>query len=447
MGLVTLALIAGLGAGGVMTVRQARQSVANEVGSAFLVGRQTLETEIENLPAGPDRAADLRQLIAAFDGNRHIRVSLLGKDGKPVATSTLASAADRAPLWFVGLIGVPERVEQIDLPPAPAPVSTVRIETDAHNEVLEVWSALQETAALIAALALSCGLLIWWSITRLLRPLSALSKALHSVGAGEFDARLLAGGLPETQVIASAFNRMAEDLSVAHEHNRTLYSQLLTAQEVERKDIARDLHDDIGPLLLAISIDAAALEGRIAPGDADAVSTLRSITATIGEAQQHIRAIVNRLRPIGLAEFGLREAIENLVAFWQHRQPHVDFTFDVDPDFQTLDELGDITVFRVVQESLSNALRHGEPTRIRIKLRFETLSQDALGVEIADDGKGASGLKPGFGLTGIKERVEAAGGRLMTNSAAGGGFTVTAILPTRGHGVSPVPARGIAVAR
>ena len=429
MASVALALAAGLGLGSVMAVRQARQSVAGEIGAAVTVGRQTVEAALAALPEASEPERDLRRLIDAFDGNRHIQAALLGADGRVIAQSTLAAPTDPAPSWFIGLIGMPGQSERIALPPAAGPIRAVQLETDPRNEVLEVWTSLRETAALIGVLALSCGLLIWGAITRVLRPLATLSAALRSVGAGEFEARLPAGGLPETEVIASAFNRMAEDLSAARERNRALYRQLLTAQEAERKDLARDLHDDIGPLLLAISIDAAALEDRIAGCDPAAVPALRAIGETVGTAQQHIRAVVNRLQPIGLAEFGLPRAVEALVGFWQRRHPAVTFTLDLAPGIDTLGEAADITAFRIVQEALSNALRHGEPTAIEISL--DATPGDGFTLVVRDDGKGAGDSKPGFGLTGMQERVEAVGGRLNAASGPAGGFTVTAVLPRR----------------
>lgn len=429
MASIALALTVGLGLGGALIIWQARQSVANEIDSAFIVGRQTIAAVLETLPDSPAPALDLRRLIAAFDGNRHVRVALIGDGPAPLAHSTLADTGEPAPGWFVTLIGVPPQREQIALPQSAQPLQAVRLETDSRNEVLEVWNALRETAALIVVLVLSSGLLLWWAIIRVLRPFSALSAALRSVGAGEFEARLPTGGLPETQLIAAAFNRMAEDLSAARERNRALYRQLLSAQEAERKDLARDLHDDIGPLLLAVSIDAAAAEGEVAP---EAAPSLRAIGETIAQAQQHIRAIVNRLRPIGLAEFGLRGAVENLVVFWQRRHPDVTFTLDLGEGFEAPGELAELTAFRIVQEALNNALRHGAPSRIRITFRPD--QDGGFGVAVSDDGKGAAEAKPGFGLTGMQERVEAAGGRLVTASEPCGGFTVTAILPRRAGG-------------
>jgi two-component system sensor histidine kinase UhpB len=429
---VALALIVGLGSGGIVTVWKARQSVAYEVGSAFIVGQQTFAAAIGDLSSFPDQHLDVRRVIAAFNGNRHVRASLIGENGNPVMSSTLAPMTGSVPAWFVGLIGVPVRAEQINLPSAAAPIRAFRLETDPRNEIAEVWSSMRDTMALIAVLALSGGILIWVAITRALRPLAALSAALKSVGAGEFTARLAADGMPETQVIATAFNLMAHDLASARERNLSLYRQLLSAQEAERAEIARDLHDDLGPLLLAINIDLAGIQGHLATGDiVPAIpASLHEIGETVGQAQRQIRAIVNRLRPIGLAEFGLRRALENLLAFWQRRHPAITFTLDLGAEFG---DLVDITVFRVVQEALNNALRHGNPDRVAIALRLDAPSPGEITLQITDDGKGGDGATPGFGLTGMRERVEAAGGQLAIAAEPGHGFTVTVILPASDH--------------
>jgi two-component system sensor histidine kinase UhpB len=427
---IALALIAGLGLGCVITVHQARHSVAREMGSAFAVGRQTLTTVVRDLGSSLDPPVRLRQTIAAFDGNRHIRVSLIGEDDTLLDSSTLASSTKPAPPWFVSLIGVPARMEELPLPTFAAPFRAIRLETNPNNEVLEAWTPFREATVLISLLFLMSGVVIWWSITFALRPLATVSAALKSVGAGEFEARLPIGGPAETQVIVHAFNRMTQDLSVARDRNHGLYRQLLSAQEAERKDIARDLHDDIGPLLLSIIIDVAALEiGFSKNEDTQAVLSLQSIAKTVGEAQQLIRAIVNRLRPIGLAEFGVRRAVENLVIFWKRRHPAVTFDLDLDQSFDSLGEQLDLTVFRIVQEALVNALRHGQPTRIGVSFRPAPDSAPEVVVEVVDDGKGTACITPGFGLTGMRERVESAGGRLTTLSQPGGGFIMRAILP------------------
>jgi two-component system sensor histidine kinase UhpB len=143
--------------------------------------------------------------------------------------------------------------------------------------------------------------------------------------------------------------------------------------------------------------------------------------------------MLGRLRPIGLAEFGVREAIENLVAFWRRRRPDLRYQVEICADCEDLGELVGTTVCRVVQEALSNAVRHAEPTTVTISVdrRHDLLEdRDEIRVVVADDGRGMSEPnRLGYGLVGVRERVSAVGGRLTFSSRSGKGFAVTAILP------------------
>jgi two-component system sensor histidine kinase UhpB len=421
---VVLALLAGMILGGVITVWQARQSVAVEVDAALAVGRQTAGSALAALGASADLQTDLERLIASFDGDRHIRASLIDGAGHATVRSVLARTADTVPDWFTTAIGANREIADIPVPGQPA--RSVRLETDPANELVEVWRSFKDVALVITLLCAAAFGFIWLAIGRALRPLRAFGEALRSVGEGRFEARLPTGGPPETQPIAAAFNRMAEALSAARERNLALYRQLLSAQEAERGDIARDLHDEIGPLLFAINIEAAAIGGA---GNEAAAEATRSIRETVRLLQSRIRAIVNRLRPVGLAEFGLGRALEGLVEFWRRLHPGVAFRLDLPEGLTGFGELSDITAYRIIQEALNNALRHGRPGAVRISLTAIGEPAREMMVEIADDGEGRAAIEPGFGLLGMHERVRAAGGRLAMRSRPGAGFTITAHLP------------------
>src|SRR5262249_33427241 len=138
-----------------------------------------------------------------------------------------------------------------------------------------------------------------------------------------------------------------------------------------------------------------------------------------------------RLRPIGLEEFGLREAIENTIAFWRRRRPDIRSQLAVSTGCEGLGELVGRTICRIVQESLSNAVRHADGTLIIVSIDRRG---DEVQVEITDDGRGMSdSSKPGYGLVGLGERVRAMGGSLTFSNMPGGGFAVTAVLPCPSH--------------
>jgi two-component system sensor histidine kinase UhpB len=212
----------------------------------------------------------------------------------------------------------------------------------------------------------------------------------------------------------------------------------LTVQERERAEIARDLHDEVGPYLFAINIDTDAVSRLLREGrGGEAPEHLRLIAEAVGHVQQELHSAVRRLQPVGLAEFGLSDAIDNMVQFWRRRHPDVDFRVGIAPGCEAFGEVIDATIYRVVQECLSNALRHGRPASIAVRIDGAA-GRDRIVVEIADDGAGMSGApSPGFGLRGMAERVRALGGRLTIGNKPGGGLAVTATLPYRPQ---PAPA-------
>src|SRR5215472_11933764 len=192
---------------------------------------------------------------------------------------------------------------------------------------------------------------------------------------------------------------MAVRLAETDAENRRLNEQLLTVQEQERGEIARDLHDEVGPYLFAINIDTAAVSRLLREGRmAEAPEHLRLIAEAVEHMQRELHSAVRRLQPVGLAEFGLSDAIDNMIQFWRRRHPEIDFRVSVAPGCDALGDLVDATIYRVVQECVSNALRHGRPTRIAVRIEGSA-GPDRVVLEIADDGFGMPDApSPGFGF-------------------------------------------------
>ena len=147
--------------------------------------------------------------------------------------------------------------------------------------------------------------------------------------------------------------------------------------------------------------------------------------------QRHVRSMLKRLRLASPVEIGLAPALGNLIAFWQAHRPAVAFTLEVAADEDALNEATKAVIYRVAQESLSNAVRHGHPSRIEVIISLD--ENGSVVVRVSDDGVGMAGVsEPGFGLAGMRERVAALGGSLRVASGPDGtGLTVTARLPYR----------------
>lgn len=432
IGLVTIALVISLLLGGAIACYNASGSVGIEMRSALLVGRRAVENAVGGIQASPEPQRDLERLIALFGGNRHIRVSVAGDPAVASLPAVETSPFGDAPGWFVRLIGVPSMTERVPITRDAQPYATVVLEADPHNETLDVWNDFNNTVIVLLSFSGLTILLIYLFIGRALRPLYRLGAALEQIGRGNYATRIGGRLPPELSELHEKFNRMAGRLAGADADNRRLNEQLLTVQEQERGDIARDLHDEVGPYLFAIKIDAATVSRLLREGrTAEAPEHLQLITEAVEHMQRELHSAVHRLQPVGLAEFGLSDAINNMIQFWRRRHPDVDFRVTVAAGCEGFGELIDATIYRVVQECLSNALRHGRPTSVGVRIE-RTAARDQIVLEIADNGSGMSDApNPGFGLRGMAERVRAMGGRLALGNGPAGGLTVTATLPYR----------------
>lgn len=434
IGLVAIALVTSIAFGGVIVSLIASRSVQTEMDAALLVGRQAVENAKGDLQNSRDPQRDLEGFVASFAGNRHLRVSLAGNVGAVATPADERSPFGQTPAWFVHLIGVTPVVERLPVAIVGHPSQTVVIETDPHNEILEVWNEFCEG---LIVLVLFCGqtmLLIHLFTGRALRPLDRMAAALERVGLGEYQTRIAGHLAPELSRLRDAFNGMAGQLAAMQEGNRRLSEQMLTLQEQERRDLARDLHDEVSPFLFAINVDIANVARLAKHGRTKEISgPIQSITEAVGHMQRQVRSMLGRLRPIGLSEFGLAEAIGNMVEFWRKRNPEIDYRVSISPDCEALGSLADVTIYRTVQECISNAVRHARPGTISVSImhsRDDAQGSEEAIVEVADDGQGMrEPLAMGFGLLGMQERIKDAGGTLTFSERTGGGLAVVAVLP------------------
>jgi two-component system, NarL family, sensor histidine kinase UhpB len=231
-----------------------------------------------------------------------------------------------------------------------------------------------------------------------------------------------------------AARRIAEArLSEVLAENRELSQENLRIQEAERKHLARELHDELGQYLNAIKLDAVSIcESR---GTDPEFSTGASVAI--------IRAVdlIARLRPVGLDELGLVAAIEHCVDCWRQRLPDTKFELSVSGDFENLSEPLSLTMYRLIQEGLTNICKHAHAGRAEIALeRIKSGPGGAGGIRltVADNGCGmeSSARTSRFGLSGMRERVEMEGGTFILKSAPGHGLRFEAHLPANGshHG-------------
>ena len=219
------------------------------------------------------------------------------------------------------------------------------------------------------------------------------------------------------------------------EDKQRLAERAVSLQDLERKEIARELHDELGPYLFALRAHAGALmrlsDAREAVGEAvrkHAIAMLDQVNAL----QQCNRRILEKLRPVGLAELGLSEALAALLRLWAESRPDVAIETEISPSLGETSETADLTIYRVVQEALTNVFRHAAASEVKVTIEPAAAASGGRGctrVQVRDNGRGLDvGHRLGLGLTGMRERILALGGSLTISSSEG--VTVEALVPT-----------------
>ena len=217
--------------------------------------------------------------------------------------------------------------------------------------------------------------------------------------------------------------RAEENLRQSREQLRQLMAHQDRIREDERKRIAREIHDELGQHLLALRIDVSLLP-QTENGDSGINGRVQEILKNIDSTVKSVRAIINNLRP-SVLDLGFFAAIEWLLRDFERRSG-ISCELIGNEDELHLDESQATTLFRVLQEALTNVLRHAEATRVTVKLHR---IGNALIMKIADNGVGLSvrngGSGEAFGLLGIRERVAILGGEAKVESGNGTLLTVT----------------------
>jgi two-component system sensor histidine kinase UhpB len=428
---IFITLLLSLVAGGAFTYWHAVKKIETEMNAAIGVGGRIAHNAVDDAEEAVDPPRRLELLVADFHGDRHLHASLV-VGGKVIKASDLAKPERPAPEWFYNLLAGPPNVLHVQLPPVFDGFGSVVLQTDAANEVAEVWSDVGVT---LSVLTIFCGLVlafVYWTLSSAIRPLQALTAAFARVGERDYRERVSERGPLELVRLYQGFNQMVERLQRTEQQNKRLQEQLTTVQDEERADLARNLHDEIGPLLFAADVDAVAIAQLAQKGDHEQIpERVGIIREAISQMQRHVRDILGRLRPAVLLDVGLAHAIDNLVSFWRAHRPSLNFRLEVADD--SFGELLDGTVYRIVQESLSNAVRHGNPSTIEISVR--THADGSILIRVVDDGGGlkSNGRPGGFGIIGMQERVATLGGTLEVKDRSDKrGVVVSARLPVCG---------------
>lgn len=412
-----------------------RRAIGEEIAAANIVASQLL-----GQVAAQNNTAELREFLATLGRVRANEIALYGVDGAAIyqSPSSVYKAGREAPAWFARML----------LPEIPSREFTLQdgsrltVTANASRAILDGWDDLTK---LVGAGVLALGVLnglVFWLVGRALAPLPVIADGLTRLQRGDLQHRLPALPGYEANIMGKAFNDMAsavQEKVAAERHAREAEANLEERREFaklveqrldeERRMIARELHDEFAQSVTAIRSLAVAISTQVPDTNSPTHEAAQVISSEAGRLYDAMHGLIPRLAPLALDTLGLSETLQGMVDEWRQRNPKLKFSLRQELPAE-LGHSAALTVYRIVQEALSNAIRHANATNIDVAI--ESDARRVL-VVVRDDGMGLSAdwTRPGrFGLRGLRERTAYVHGTfVVANRTERSGVEVRAEIP------------------
>ena len=414
-----------------------RESVHEEVMAANRVAVQMLDRTLErNAPQGLPAVLTFLTDVGRVRAND---ITLFDREGQALYHSPPSryKPGRNAPQWFDAVVAPAPSVQAFELPGG-----KLVVESNASRSVLDAWEYLTALASSGLLFLVSVNALLFWLVGRAVRPFRRIVVALNELQAGHFEIRLPALAGFEAATIGVAFNRMVGELQRHIETERDTERRAVRAEmqlsdsraltrgidqhiERERLLIARELHDELGQSVTAIRSMALSIAQRMRTLDPQAEAAARLIADESSRLYDAMHGMIPRLTPLVLDNFGLAEALRDLVERTRRSQPEVQIDLHVELGPLALGSDAALALYRAAQEGISNALRHGQAQCLQLSVVSSVVSEisDAASVtlDLTDNGHGLApdwSTRTGhFGLRWLTERIEALGGEFSIQPA------------------------------
>ena len=429
--IITTLLALVFAAGIVLNISNARQNVRAEVESTEKLALYLFDTGVLQNPAF-NLATGKPLHLQSLKHMRHVRIEFYDAQHKLIDSNRQDDAvqSETSPDWFKRTLNAfSPRWQPVkrEIRYHEVALGELVITPDPTYEYAEIWKQMTDVLLLLALFFIAINLVIFWALGKALEPTLSILHTLNQVESGDMQARLPAFKLPELARIGDKFNRMVETLQQSIQRNHQLSQQLINLQESERKALARDLHDEFGQSLTAIHADSSVVLQLAKTKYPELKESATAIAQLSKHLMEMVSGLLQRLRPGALDELGLSAALQELVTMWRARNEHCQCELKIEGELPSnMNEELRVTVYRLVQECLTNVARHAEAAFVTISLK---MSENQLSISVKDNGKGFEDAdSAGFGLLGMRERVEGLGGVLTINSSKTG-TEIAALLP------------------
>ena len=302
-------------------------------------------------------------------------------------------------------------------------IGSLTVSPSAELEIAEAWNKTSSLMALSGVTVLAVCILAYLTISHALKPAQTIVSGLKELEAGQLAYRLPTFKLNEWQNISFAINQLAAS-------QQQLLIKLIDLQEQERRLLARELHDEFGQCLAAINAVATSIKQTAETQSLDLIEDTERISRITMHMLDGLRSMLGRLRPTEFDELGLAVSLNSLVIGWNSRnRGKTHYRLNVFGNCSCLSESQALTLFRIVQECLTNTTKHAVAANVNVTLRID---HDTVSLTVADDGIATTlpfVASNGMGLLGIRERVVTLNGALNLAIAEPHGLIVDVSLP------------------
>ena len=420
-----------------LQLNNTRQSVREEMEGASIVATQLLS----RLQAGSRNSSleDMAQFLDAVGRVRANEIELRNAQDIVVYHSPppVYKAGRDAPDWYAQIVSPALRTHEIALAEG-----RLLLRSDPSRAILDGWDDFKPMLLTVLAGFILGNALVFVLVGRAMRPLQKVVLGLQAMESGSYDTRLPAMHGKEAKVMGEAFNAMAQSVqdgiaaqtqareaTLALAQNRELTQVIQTRIEEVRGQIARELHDELGQQVTAIKSLGQAMALRAKGVDPHTENAARMVIESADAIYEEVHQLVSQLRPLALDRFGLQDALQDLMEDARSRHPDTRIHLELRTPLEDIEPSLATATYRIVQESLNNALRHAQASQITIVL--SCLDQQ-LHIDVSDNGKGATpewADSGQFGVIGMRERAQGLGGTFRFESLHPCGVRVWAVLP------------------
>lgn len=423
-------------------INNARIAVNDEVQSTARLTLQLIEIAFASTTqqTGVDAQKAVLEQIANMEGTRHLYIELYrsvsAEQKIPMRVELPISA--NAPEWFIKMVKPPPIEFRRIFTNPEFHYTEILIKADPSDEITEVWAETKSVLVLLLLFAVLANILVYFTLGRGLAPIESILHGLDGIEQGDYQLRLPKFNLPELSRISEKFNHMAEVLQKSRDENQLLTQRTLAIQEDERRHLSQELHDELGQTITAIKAVAVSIDRQQQPTSESVTDSAQTIIKFSNHMYEVARKMMNRLRPAILDELGLVAALQDMIDDWNEHHENIFCHFTFKGEMNHINEEIKINVFRIVQESLTNIVKHSQASDVEIKMSLtgsdsDTIVNGDLILTIHDNGIGfdINSIKPGLGLLGIRERVEALNGSFKIQSDADKGVQIDILIPLK----------------